>query len=817
MEDYKTIKGLRSLPEFEKIIEKITLYSNDERIELDESEKVFLLSSAIILSKNYDVDKRYQSYAELAYYIILKYSLITNDFVPLYDFSVNFGFYPIAKSLVEKEKVEINSIINFNTQARIEEEFEFNNLIETYNQKEIRNSILESENNEICFIAPTSFGKSSLIIEDIRKNLNNRNKISIVVPTKSLLTQTFRTLKREIPGRKIILHDEMYENENEFLSVLTQERALRLLQKQEDLYFDTLYIDEAHNLFNKDSRTILLSRLIRLNKKRNPQHRVIYLSPLISNSDNLRFDIEQDIIEQKIDFNMKEPEIHELCLDSTIQKYNRFIDKFYPFGNESSYLSYISKTKRNKNFFFLTAPRKIEMFAKDLFDYLPSSNTMNVELEKIAENLKKYIHEDFYGIQYLKKGVVYLHGKLPDHIKEYLEYKFQTLSSIQFLVANNVILEGINLPIDSLYILSVHALSAERLTNLIGRVNRLNMIFNSNNEDYSLLLPNVHFVNTSEYGRKNGKMSNKIRQLRTGRFPDEINNPLLLEFDIEKFDTEKESELKKREKAEKIIAEETFILDNYAINDIEKLKQKMIELGMNSVYNITDSLCELLLSRLSKMNNFIEDNVVFTIQTIFVSGLDEMIIDEEFARLKYNEAVTYYENFISISKKRSLKDNIDNVLSHFKNRRASNDSLMYMGNSYGEVAYDGENSRGKPVYVELKQKNDTEMVNLAIVKLKLENDFINYTMIKFFQLMLDYKIISTKYYNNLVYGSNNETKLSLLKQGLTINVINKLDSDNQMKNIIIDENNIAHGNEQFDSYKETLDDFFKFEIDKYFN
>ena len=52
----------------------------------------------------------------------------------------------------------------------------------------------------------------------------------------------------------------MYENEIEFISVLTQERALRLLQKNEELYFDTLYIDEAHNLFNKDSRTILLSR-----------------------------------------------------------------------------------------------------------------------------------------------------------------------------------------------------------------------------------------------------------------------------------------------------------------------------------------------------------------------------------------------------------------------------------------------------------------------------------------------------------------------------------------------------------------------------
>ncbi len=817
MEDYKTIKGLRSLPEFEKIIKKITLYANDNSIEIDESEKVFLLSSAIILSKNYDMDKRYQSYAELAYYIILKYSLITNDFIPLYDFAVNFGFYPIAKSLVEKEKIEVNSIVNYNTQSRIEEEFEFNNLIETYDQKEIRNSILESENNEICFIAPTSFGKSSLIVEDIKKNLVNRNKISVIVPTKSLLTQTFRTLKKEIPRRKIILHDEMYENENEFISVLTQERALRLLQKNEELYFDTLYIDEAHNLFNKDSRTILLSRLIRLNEKRNPNHRVIYLSPLISNSDNLRFNIEQDIVEQKIDFNMKEPEIHEFCLDSTIQKYNRFIDNFYKLGNEESFLSYIFKTKRNKNFFFLTSPRKIERFTKQLYDYLPLRHVENIELEEVIKNLKKYIHEDFYGIHYLKKGVVYLHGKLPDHIKEYLEYKFQTLDSIQFLVANNVILEGINLPIDNLYILSVYNLSAEKLTNLIGRVNRLNMIFNSSNDDYSLLLPNVHFVNTQKYNRKNSKMSNKIRQLRTGRFPDEINNPLLLEFDMDKFNIERESDQRKLEIAEKIILEESFVLEEKAISDIDKLKKKMIELGMNTVYDISDSLCELLLYRITKKEDMIEDNIITEIQTIFVNDLDAMIINAEFARLKNPDAISYYENFISYSKKKSLKENIENVLSHFKARRESINSLMYMGKSYGEVPYDVRNLRGNPVYVDLKQKNDTELVNLAIVKLKLENDFINYTVIKFFQLMLDYELISNHYYNDLVYGSNNKTKLNLLKQGLTINVINKLDSDNQIENITIDENNIISGNKQFDEYKETIDDFFRFEIDKYFN
>lgn len=817
MEDYKTIKGLRNLPEFENIIKKITLYSSDNQANLEESEKVFLLSSAIILLKKYNIDKRYQSYAEFAYYILLKYVLITNDYTPLYDFAVNFGFYPIAKSLVEKGKIKINSIINFNTQARIEEEYEFKSLIETYNQKEIRNFILESENNEICFIAPTSFGKSSLIVEDIRKNLDSRSKIAIIVPTKSLLIQTFRSLKVEIPNRKIILHDEMYEKEEVFLSVLTQERALRLLQKNDVLYFDTLYIDEAHNLFNKDSRTILLSRLIRFNKKRNPDHRVIYLSPLISNSDNLRFDIEQDIVEQKIDFNMKEPEIYEFCLDSTKQKYNRFIDNFYPIGFESSYMSYIHTTKKKKNFFFLTAPRKIEMFSKDIYNNLPTNSCADDELEKVCENLRKYIHQDFYGIQYIQKGVVYLHGKLPDNIKEYLEYKFQTLECIQFLIANNVILEGINLPIDNLYILSVHGLSAEKLTNLIGRVNRLNLIFDSKNDDYSLLLPNVHFVNTTQYGRMNSKMSNKIRQLRTGRFPDEINNPLLLEFDLDKYDIEKESEKIKRENAEKTIEEECFILEDVAISDIDILKKKMIELGMNTIYNINDFLCELLLSRITKVDDTIEKNIISAIQNIFVNGLETMIIDDEFARLKYNEAISYYENFIQISKKRSLKDNIENVVSHFRNRRESNDSLMYMGNSYGELTYDGENSRGKLVYVELKEKNDQELVNLAIVKLKLENDFINYTVIKFFQLMLDYEIISQQYYNILVYGSNNEVKLSLLKQGLTINVINRLELDKQITNIRIDDNNIIHGNQRFKEYKETLDDFFRFEIDKFFS
>ena len=61
---------------------------------LDENERTFLLTVAIILLRKYERDHRLTSFVELAYFIILKYSLYFNDFAPLYDFSVNIGYYP---------------------------------------------------------------------------------------------------------------------------------------------------------------------------------------------------------------------------------------------------------------------------------------------------------------------------------------------------------------------------------------------------------------------------------------------------------------------------------------------------------------------------------------------------------------------------------------------------------------------------------------------------------------------------------------------------------------------------------------------------
>lgn len=69
-----------------------------------------------------------------------------------------------------------------------------------------------------------------------------------------------------------------------------------------------------------------------------------------------------------------------------------------------------------------------------------------------------------------------MHGGIPDLIKDFLEYKFKTESDIKYLVANSVVLEGINFPIEVLFILNTTDLKVKNLINLIGRVNRLNEV-----------------------------------------------------------------------------------------------------------------------------------------------------------------------------------------------------------------------------------------------------------------------------------------------------------------------------------------------------
>lgn len=85
----------------------------------------------------------------------------------------------------------------------------------------------------------------------------------------------------------------------------------------------------------------------------------------------------------------------------------------------------------------------------------------------------------------------------------------------------------------------------------------------------------------------------------------------------------------------------------------------------------------------------------------------------------------------------------------------------------------------------------------------------------FFQLIFYYSILSQDEYYQVLYGTTNQKKISLVRTGLTINLINRLEKDAQLKNINFDNNGNLITNVQFETYRDSVDDFYRFELSRF--
>lgn len=807
-----SLSWLKSDNKFNKIIEKITIDSALDNEELD-----YILACAIIFIREYCTHKKNKRYFELGYYILLKYGVKYNDHTPLLDISANFGLFPITSFILSRSLYR-DKDLPLELDYKIDK-FKHNEIIETIEQNKCRNLLLESKSNDNSFVAPTSYGKSSLIVDIVRSR--PLHKIAVIVPTKSLLIQTYRLLSKNITDRKIIFHDEMYSDEKYFVGVLTQERALRLMKNQ-DISFDTLIIDEAHNLFESDTRSILLSRLIGKNKRRNPKSQNYYFSPLISNSDNLKIEDGQNVIEHRIAHNIKEPEIYEYRLTGDAYKYNRFSDEFYKIDSNESYLQYIHKNKKDKNFFYLRAPRKVEILARELSSSIQgiSDNQLDMLSDVISDN----VHKDFYCVEFIKNGVVYLHGKLPDLIKEYLEHKFKDVKSIKFVIANKVILEGVNLPIDNLFVLNTHELHEKDLINLIGRVNRLDAVFSKTQNTLEKLLPTVHFVNTVEYSRTNSKMENKIRALKSGDFKDKVGNPTLTNFNIKSFkDSNREGTSdgnNPNSKVDRIISREKYLIENDNNID-EKLRISFIESGLEAIYSAPSSAFSTIISKISSLREIEDWSDIDTIDKLYfvlIEDLENIIKNKEFGRLSRESARKFYKMFVNDKHVLSLKEQISKTIKHFHDIQNSDAGRMfYMGESYGEIPKIREDGTpGKLVYINLANKSPKEIANLALVKIKIESDFVSFRLNEYVKFLFEAHLINEQEYNQFIYGVFDKPSSKLGRLGLSGSLLNKLKRDKQLENIHINELGRIQSTDEFKRYISKQDDLIQFEISKYF-
>ena len=689
---------------------------------------------------------------KLGYKVLLKSSFYENLYRPIYDVSVNLGYYPITKFIDNmSDDNEKNHFLNLFLSSFLEN-FKQKNIYLTEQQEMMIKVFEERNSNTIAVIAPTSYGKSELIINSI--SINSECNICIIVPTKALLSQTKRRiLKSEsFPvDRKIITHPDMYQNsDRNFIAILTQERLLRLLEKQGDLNFKVTIIDEAHNLFNDDSRNRLLADSIAILYNRNPEISFKFLSPFLIDCQNLKvISCNYDIIEQKITEHLKVNNYYCIDLkgDCVLNYYDQFLNNFIPISSitPKSDIEFVIEKASEKNIIYLNSPPKLEKLAMRIAEY----TTINIspKIYKACNEIATYLHKDYNLIHCLKNGVVYHHGSVPDIVKLYIEDLYTSEPELKYIVCSSTLLEGVNIPAENLFLLDYRKgrgrLTPSQFKNLTGRICRFSEIFNKHNRNLGLLEPDIYIIK-SGYIRADANIRKFLQDCvkEDKKVSDKLENVLLEKTIIDKskeFDFNKEEEF--------LVNFEPGISSmnehDIASTDIGKLcfKNSLKEINIIENEEYLQERVDILINSRIKAASATE--VIEMISIVFLDFIEDNNTNRNIFRLQKKEAQAFYSMFLDwIMRSAPFNELIGRFLAYWgrliRNKR---EALVFVG-KWGDVTRGGH----RPLWIDLRQKSQTERVNLAIIKIKEEQDFVENIIVKFIEILNDSNLIEEDIY-----------------------------------------------------------------------
>ena len=115
---------------------------------------------------------------------------------------------------------------------------------------------------------------------------------------------------------------------------------------------------------------------------------------------------------------------------------------------------------------------------------------------------------------------------------------------------------------------------------------------------------------------------------------------------------------------------------------------------------------------------------------------------------------------------------IKHFLEYWKRKISNKDFIGYVGLTWGEVKRDPNDRHN--LYINLQHKDDSDLVNLAIVKIKEEQDFIENHIIKYLEILHDLELIDNRFYEKVKYGSNDIRIITMLKNGFSADLANIL-------------------------------------------
>lgn len=343
------------------------------------------------------------------------------------------------------------------------------------------------------YSGPTSMGKSFIMRMFIKEQIMNGIKanFTLLVPTKALINEVSSSIINDL---KEMLAEYNYKlvtsagalalkEEHNFIFVLTPERLLYLLISNPSIDIDYLFIDEAHKISSKDSRSTFYYKVVDMLNQRVNKPRMIFASPNIPNPE-IYLKLIPDtnsLSEQKLTTTFTPVSQMKYFIDfpgGEIQLFNNYSGQFTKFAalNENitfnSLISHIGNG--SQNIIYCNSISKAVRYACEFAKDKPKRD--EEDLLMLSKDIMNEVHGDYYLADVISRGVAYHIGYLPSAIRMRIEELYRK-GLIHTIFSTSTLVEGVNLPADNLFITHYKngrpEMNIVDFKNLVGRVGRI--------------------------------------------------------------------------------------------------------------------------------------------------------------------------------------------------------------------------------------------------------------------------------------------------------------------------------------------------------
>lgn len=355
-------------------------------------------------------------------------------------------------------------------------------------------------NQYYSFSAPTSMGKTFVITRYILNKLknNNKNNFVILVPTRALISEIANKMINEFKDfigagkHRIVTSLASINKEDNFIAILTPERLYYSMLENSELEFQYLFVDEAHKISGRDKRSIIYYKILDMLKENN-NVRIYFSSPVIPNPD-IYLELTNyfsDSISSGHSFTFSPVTQNKIYIDlanKSVSIYNPILNNFQNCSSikidcKDKMEALLKLGKGKCNLIYVSSTAKAIMQAIELKNILSDDisqipSEIQDELEKVAKEIEEKIHNEYYLASLVRKGIAYHIGALPSAIRIKIENLLH-LGYIKYCFCTSTLLEGVNVPVDNLFVFDYKKglanLSTIDAFNLIGRAGRVSL------------------------------------------------------------------------------------------------------------------------------------------------------------------------------------------------------------------------------------------------------------------------------------------------------------------------------------------------------